>query len=165
MRRVDSNVIIRVVTVLVLLTSAVPLFAQNGNSFDFNGIARSLNRLLLVIMGLGSMVSLTFAIYHLISGKQEAAKKIAWVFIGLGLGSALLYITSLHATSVPAVSGGFDGLKASLREVLQSALAIVAMFSITVQTIMIFRGDEQAYRRLFVWVITISLGSAILNVI
>lgn len=165
MSRVSSSVLRRASTVLVFLTGAVPLFAQSGNSMDFQGLARSLNRFLLIIMGLGAMVSLTFAIYHLINGKPDAAKKIVWVFLGLGLGSSLLYVSSLYATSVPAAAGGFEGIKVSLREILQSALALVAMISITVQTIMIFRGDEQAYRRIFVWVITISIGSALLNVI
>lgn len=157
----------RLAAVAVLLAvTAVSAYAQTAGDIIVVWGNR-LKRFLSVLMGLAALVSVAFSIYYMINGKSEAAKKLVFTFIGLAIGSALMAAMANFAGSA-AVSGGgegFEGVKAEVKAVLQGALAIVAMIALTSLTIKMIDGEEQAYRRLFVWVVASVVGSAMLSAV
>ena len=153
------------VAAFAFFAAASPAFAQAAGSI-LQSWATGLQRFLTIILGLGALVSMAFAIYNTVNGRQEAAKKIAWIMIAFALGSVLVYAASTYAGGATGNgSGGFDGIKKDLKAILQSALAIVGMITITAHVIQMFHSNEEAYRKVLTWVIGLSVGSAILQAI
>lgn len=147
--------------------AAVPALAQDRQRASIDYIIGGFERFLSIIMGLGALVALTYFIYMLINGKQEAAKKIVWVFLGLTLGSFMMGFVARHASInyLMGEGGGFKEIQHWLKSLLQGVIAVVAMIAMTSITIQIMHGDESAYRRFFVWVITLCIGTAMLEAI
>lgn len=144
-------------------SAAVPLASD---PLSFPELVVSLQRLLGVIMGLGALVSLTFTVYNLISGKSEAAKRLVWVFLALFIGYFLMtWVARQASVSFESSGQGFAGIKSQLKTVINGAVCVVAMISVTSLTIKMAQGDEQSYRRLFVWVVALTIGSAIIQVL
>lgn len=157
----------RVVAVVILMVAtSLSAYAQGSAGEIIAGWTESLKRFLLMLMGLGTLVSLAFSVYKMIDGKQEAAKKLLFIFVSFGIGTALLVaVARFVPASVPAGSGGFDGIREMLKAVLQGVIVLVAMIAIGTLTVQMINGDEQAYRKVITWVIVVSVGSAILNAV
>lgn len=150
-----------------MVVTAASAYAQQAAGDIIVAWGERLKRFLSVLMGIAALVSIAFSIYYMLNGKSEAAKKLVFTFIGLAIGSALMAAMANFAgsTSVSGGAGGFEGVKAEVKAVLQGALAIVAMIALTSLTIKMIDGEEQAYRRLFVWVVASVVGSAMLSAV
>lgn len=157
----------RLAAVAVLLAvTAISAHAQTTASGLIFGYVKTLQRFLSVIMGVGALVSFTFSIYYMIEGKREAAKKLVFVILGLFIGSVLMYAVSGYVgTNGGGGSDGFGQVKGEVKAALQGALVIVAMITMTANTIKMIRGEEDGYRKIFVWVLACTMGSAMLNAI
>lgn len=164
--KVLSHRLVAVVTMFV--ATAATAFAQERQRASMNSIVAGFDRFLCIIMGLGALVSLAYYIYLMIEGKQEAAKKLMWVIIGLAIGSFMMGYVAEHATLNLALgdgASGFGAIQHWVKSLMQGAISIVAMIAMTSITLQLMHGDDTAYRRFFTWVITLSVGNAILEVI
>ena len=155
-----------------LAVAAVLVFAAAGQAYAQSaagvvaGYVEKLQRLLSIIMGLAALVSLGVSIYHFIDQKRDSAKKLLFVFIGLTIGSFFMAaVAGFAATAESAGGTGLEGVKNDVKAVFQAALVVVAMIAMTSITIKMVRGEEEAYRKLIVWVVACSIGSAMLNAV
>ena len=153
-------------TVLLLVFCVQqPVFAQDASAI-IKAWGNGLLRFLTVIMGLSSIVSVAFATYNMMNQKSQEAKKLFYAFIILALGSALMVTVNRYTQNVVISNAeGFDGIKADVKSVFQGVLALVGMISLAMNVVNMLRGDEQAFRKLIVWVVVLSIASAMLAVV
>lgn len=163
MKQLSSNRI-RCIFVVLLLVFCVqqPAFAKTASEI-IRGWGNGLLRFLTIIMGISSIVSVAFATYNILQAKSQEAKRLFYAFILLAVGTALMAFVNNYTQNVVITNGeGFDGIKADVKSVFQGVLALVGMISLAMNVINMLRGDDQAFRKLIVWIIALPIGSAML---
>lgn len=163
MKQLSSNRIRCIFAVLLLVFCVQqPAFAKTASDI-ISGWGKGLLRFLTIIMGISSIVSVGFATYNILQGKSQEAKRLFYAFILLAVGTALMAFVNNYTQNIVITNGeGFEGIKADVKSVFQGVLALVGMISLAMNVINMLRGDDQAFRKLIVWIIALPIGSAML---
>lgn len=161
-------------TVLALfLFSSVDGFAQSwyenaggGLSGIIDGLRNVLMKFCKAVLLLGSGGALVFAIYNIIDGDSQGAKRfMIWLF-GLLLGFVLLQL--LGNATVSASAGkmsDFAGVKGTVKSLLMSLLCVVSMVTVVQKVFQLINGEKEGGRQLFKWFAVSLVGFALMNVI
>ncbi len=164
-----------ILSVLVLFCLfSTDLFAQEswyeGNSGGLAGIIDSVRGALVatckVILLLGSGGALFFAIYNIIDGDTQGAKRFGIWLVGLLIGFIVLQV--LGNATVSANSGrlsDFAGVKMTVKSVLMSLLCVVSMVTVVQKVFQLINGEKEGGRQLFKWFAVSLVGFVLLNII
>lgn len=177
-----------IVAVLMALSSiATPAFAQGGlgAEFDMNfeesfgqgarmgggslvgvlvSIRSALVRFIKIVIGLSGMVSLTLAVYNMMSGEQGTGKRFALWGAGLVLGVVFLHIVA-NTDSGAYLEVGFAGLGGLLGSVLEIALSIIAMVTLGAVVVHVMNGERDGVNKLFKWLLCCVVGMSLIEVV
>ena len=171
MNRTGSMLIFSVL--LLMCLSSQDVFAQSWFEADSGGLAtlidnvrHALMKLCKVILLIGSGGAFFFAVYNLIEGDNQGAKRFGIWLLGLLIGFLVLQSFGNLAVEADAGKlGDFANVKMTVKSVLISLLCIVAMVTVVQKVFQLINGEKEGGRQLFKWFAVSLVGFTLLNII
>ena len=160
-----------------LFLTCLPAFADDGwysssgSSFVdvVENIRTGIGRILKIILLIGSAGALAFAVYNMMEGEPQGAKRFMIWMVGLLIGFVFIHVLGTMATpsgtGSAAKAGSFSELKYTVKNILMILLAIVAMVTVIQKVFQLINGEKEGGRQLFKWFSVSTAGFAILSVI
>jgi len=150
-------------------TFAFQWYESSGNGLVniFGTTQRVLTRVLQLILILGASGALFFAVYNLMEGDPQGAKRFAIWFVGLAIGLLVVYIFGKANMSYGSgqSAGSFSSLKAALKSVLGSMLIMVSMITVVQKVFQVVNGEKEGGRQLFKWFVVSVVGQMLISII
>ena len=170
--RTGSMVMLSVL--FLLLASSQDLFAQGSWYEDtgggFTGIIDRIRTALVgtcrVILLIGSGGALFFAIYNIIDGDTQGAKRFGIWLVGLLIGFIVLRVLgNVQMTAKTGSLSDFASVKYTVKSLLLSLLCVVSMVTVIQKVFQLINGEKEGGRQLFKWFAVSIVGFTLLNIL
>lgn len=123
--------------------------------------------ILKIIMIMGAALGTTLGVFHMMKGDKEGVTKLFLMAFGCGIGFALLTLLQGMGKDVGSLAStteaGLGELKGAVKGLLETALSIVCMFTLTGVIYQMVTGTQDSSKKLFGWALTSAIGLMVLQ--
>lgn len=124
--------------------------------------------ILKIIMIMGAALGTTLGVFHMMKGDKEGVTKLFLMAFGCGIGFALLTLLQGMGKDVGSLAStteaGLGELKGAVKGLLETALSVVCMFTLTGVIYQMVTGTQDSSKKLFGWALTSAIGLMVLQV-
>lgn len=162
----------------LLLLNCIPVLAQDSGWYSSTGngfvtvvsqIRTGMVGVLKAVLILGSAGALFFAVYNVMEGEPQGAKRFIIWMVGLLIG--FIVVQAFGTGNLSRMSSGgldagsFGDFKIAIRDILVILLAIVSMVTVVQKVFQLINGEKEGGRQIFKWFVVSLVGQLLLYVV